>query len=347
FALAVLWWTADVLLAIGLTVCVLLLARLDQVAMTRPDTGIVVGQNSVAKLLTAMLAERPSAPWRSRTRATGPTFHRVGCVGDVADAIDTTGCRYVVVGDPRDANRVAAIAEAAGERVRVVDGIRLLERTLGRVPLEIASADGLLRTRRHDRGEAMYQVAKRGVDLMLAVSIGITILPLIPLLALAIRLDSKGPVFYRQQRVGRNARTFAIHKFRTMREDAERDGAVWATTDDPRVTRMGRVMRRTRLDELPQIWNVLRGDMSFVGPRPERPEFTTLLEQEIPVYRCRNQVRPGLTGWAQVRFRYTNSLHDSRVKLEYDLYYLRNASLWLDFQILVRTVGVVCGMKGC
>jgi exopolysaccharide biosynthesis polyprenyl glycosylphosphotransferase len=342
------WWlTSNHLLILGLSIAALLISRLNAFPATQSHTVIVVGQSSVAKLLTAMLSEKSAGPWTSRLRSKTPTFHRVATVGEVAEAIDTTEGRFVVVAEPRDVGRVSAIADGARTPVRVLDGIRLLERSLGRVPLELVSEDGWHGGRANDRRESIYQAVKRAMDLALGVIIGLIIFPLIPFIALAIRLDSRGPVFYRQQRIGLNDRAFCIYKFRTMRADAEREGAVWASVNDSRVTRAGRIMRRARLDELPQIWNVLRGDMSFVGPRPERPEFTQVLEREIPGYRYRNLVRPGLTGWAQVRFRYTSSLHDSRVKLEYDLYYLKNASLWLDIHILIRTVGVVLGMKGC
>jgi exopolysaccharide biosynthesis polyprenyl glycosylphosphotransferase len=188
---------------------------------------------------------------------------------------------------------------------------------------------------------------KRLVDLALA-GVGLLVFaPLLPLVALAIRLDSPGPVFYRQIRSGRAGRPFAILKFRTMSTDAEKDGrARWATEDDPRITRVGRFLRKTRLDELPQLHNVLRGEMSIVGPRPERPEFIEQLEQDIPFYRTRLMVKPGLTGWAQIHYRYGNSVEDALIKLQYDFYYLRYWSLLLDLYIIFRTFGVALRFKG-
>jgi exopolysaccharide biosynthesis polyprenyl glycosylphosphotransferase len=191
-----------------------------------------------------------------------------------------------------------------------------------------------------------YSLAKRALDLAFGIGLGLAILPVLPLIALAIKLDSAGPVLYSQQRVGLGGRVFRIYKFRTMRQDAERNGAVWAAEKDPRVTRIGRYMRLTRVDELPQLWNVLKGDMSFVGPRPERPEFTVQLAEALDGYDKRHAVRPGLTGWAQVCYRYTSSIKDTRSKVEYDLYYVKHASLLLDLTILRRTVGVVVGMRG-
>jgi lipopolysaccharide/colanic/teichoic acid biosynthesis glycosyltransferase len=169
----------------------------------------------------------------------------------------------------------------------------------------------------------------------------------LPFVALAIALDDGGPLFYRQVRSGRAGEPFFVVKFRTMRPDAEKDGKPrWAKKDDDRVTRVGKVLRKTRLDELPQIINVLRGEMHIVGPRPERPEFIAELEEKIPFYRTRLTVKPGLTGWAQIHYKYGNSVEDALVKLQYDLYYIRNRSLWLDFYIVFKTIGVVFRLEG-
>ncbi len=163
----------------------------------------------------------------------------------------------------------------------------------------------------------------------------------LPGLALAIRLDSPGPVFFRQIRTGLGGRPFTVFKLRSMRLDAERNGAVWAGQNDPRITRLGRFLRKTRLDELPQLYNVLRGDMSLIGPRPERPEFIRKLEKQIPFYSERHCVKPGVTGWAQVRYPYGASVEDALEKLRYDLYYIKNQSFLLDMEIVLRTIGVV------
>ena len=171
-------------------------------------------------------------------------------------------------------------------------------------------------------------------------------LPLLLLTALAIKLDSPGPVFYRQERVGRDGRVFMLFKFRSMVVDAEKGGARWATKHDTRVTRVGRFIRLTRIDEIPQVLNVLRGDMAFVGPRPERPAFVRQLAEQIPHYHDRAVVRPGITGWAQVNYPYGASVEDARMKLAYDLYYVRRRSLFLDLLILVATVRVVLFQEG-
>jgi sugar transferase (PEP-CTERM system associated) len=197
------------------------------------------------------------------------------------------------------------------------------------------------------RKSAWLASAKRGLDL-LAASLGVVLAaPVMLLVAAAIRLSSDGPALYHQERVGRHGRPFTVHKFRSMRMDAEATtGAVWASTDDPRITPLGRFLRRTRLDELPQLWNVLKGDMSFVGPRPERPEFVHQLTEEIPYYGQRHVVRPGLTGWAQVRYTYGASVEDALMKLQYDLYYIKNLSLALDLYIIFSTIKTVVLRRG-
>lgn len=171
-------------------------------------------------------------------------------------------------------------------------------------------------------------------------------LPLFPFVVLAVRLSSKGPIFFRQTRVGARGRTFQVIKFRTMFTDAEANGARWATKNDPRVTRFGMFMRKTRLDEVPQLWNVLRGDMGFVGPRPERPEFVPMLAENLPFYYLRHLIRPGLTGWAQVRYGYGATLAETREKLEYDLYYIKHMSLGLDLLIMFETIKTVVRRRG-
>lgn len=192
-----------------------------------------------------------------------------------------------------------------------------------------------------------YRLVKRGLDIVLALAMLLVAAPIAPLLMLAIKLDSPGPIFFKQSRVGCGGKLFKIIKFRSMRQDAEaKSGAVWASNSDPRITRIGRFLRKSRLDELPQLWNVLVGDMSFVGPRPERPEFDEQLEREVPFYRARRAVRPGLTGWAQVQYRYGNTMGDALRKVEYDLYYIKNESLYLDLLILLRTVAVVLKLGG-
>ncbi|MFZ1769442.1 MAG: sugar transferase [Caldilinea sp.] len=224
----------------------------------------------------------------------------------------------------------------------------LSERVLGRVPVfHIGhNLEGIFSTQ-ETAGSRLFNVAKRMIDIGVA-SVGLLALaPILLLVLVANRLVSPGPLFYRQVRVGRGGKSFTIYKLRSMTPDAEAGtGAVWAAVGDSRITPVGRWLRRTRLDELPQVINVLRGEMSIVGPRPERPEFVEQLAGKIPFYRARHGVRPGLTGWAQVQYGYGRSVDDARIKLEYDLYYVRHAAPLLDLQILFRTLAIALQMKG-
>jgi exopolysaccharide biosynthesis polyprenyl glycosylphosphotransferase len=190
-------------------------------------------------------------------------------------------------------------------------------------------------------------LARRLISIFVSLTILLAVSPLLPIIAIAIRLTSPGPILYRQQRVGKDGTVFHCYKFRTMRADAEADtGPTWAGDEDPRITLIGRWLRLTRLDELPQLWNVLRGDMAFIGPRPERPEFVEWLGREIPFYSLRQVVRPGLTGWAQVRYQYGASVEESKEKLQYDLYYIKHMSLLLDLLIVFETVKTVLLARG-
>jgi lipopolysaccharide/colanic/teichoic acid biosynthesis glycosyltransferase len=225
--------------------------------------------------------------------------------------------------------------------VKVEEATSWLERISGRIEVEqlypswLIFADGF-------RFSGFFRLMRRTLNFAVAL-VGLLIsLPLLPFIVLAVKMDSAGPVLYRQRRVGQRGIIFYCYKFRTMRQDAEADtGATWALDNDPRITRVGRFLRTSRLDEIPQLWCVLKGDMHFVGPRPERPEFVEWLSKEIPYYGVRHVVRPGITGWAQVQYKYGNTLEDAREKLQYDLFYIKNASLGLDFLIMFQTIKIV------
>ena len=230
--------------------------------------------------------------------------------------------------------------------VKVEEATSWLEKLNGRIEVEqlypswFIFAEGF-------RFSTINRILRRIVNFIAAFCGLVLALPVIPLVALAVKMSSKGPVFYRQERVGRGSETFYCYKFRTMRQDAEADtGATWAADDDPRITRVGKYLRLLRLDEIPQLWCVLKGDMHFVGPRPERPEFVKWLSREIPYYNLRHVVRPGITGWAQVQYKYGNTLEDAREKLQYDLFYIKNASIGLDLLIMFHTVKIVLLGRG-
>lgn len=215
-----------------------------------------------------------------------------------------------------------------------------------RVEPEYLPPDWLSGTRAM-RQSAYENALHRGLDILASLALLLLTLPLLLVVALAIKLDSRGPIFYRQERVGRDHRVFTILKFRSMTVDAEKPGAaVWARVGDSRVTRVGRIIRHYRIDEIPQALNILSGDMSFVGPRPERPGFVKELTASIPHYADRAVVRPGLTGWAQVSYPYGASVEDARNKLAYDMWYIQKRSIWLDLRIILATVRVVLGQVG-
>ncbi|MGD0735518.1 MAG: TIGR03013 family XrtA/PEP-CTERM system glycosyltransferase [Terracidiphilus sp.] len=229
--------------------------------------------------------------------------------------------------------------------VVIEDANSLLERLTGKLPLEGLNPSTLIFSDGF-RVKASQQLIRRLVSITVSFTSLAICLPFVPFIILAVRLSSPGPIFFRQTRVGLRGRPFSVIKFRTMRQDAEAGGAVWATKNDPRVTSLGRFMRKTRLDEIPQLWNVLRGEMGFVGPRPERPEFVQWLSSEIPFYELRHMIRPGITGWAQVRYRYGASLEDTKQKLEYDLYYIKHLSLGLDLLIMFETIKTIVLRRG-
>ena len=253
----------------------------------------------------------------------------------------------LAVDDRRKALPVQDILDCKMSGISVVDLLTFFERETGKVRLDIMNPSWLFLSEGF-RVNALRRVSKRVFDMACALLILPIAAPLMALTALAVFLESggRGPIFYRQTRVGENGKLFQIVKFRSMRVDAEADGPRWAAADDTRITFVGAFIRKTRLDELPQIYNVIKGEMSFVGPRPERPEFTRQLRNSIPYYTERHRVKPGLTGWAQIRYPYGASEEDAVNKLQYDLYYVKNYSIFIDLMILFQTAEVVLFRKG-
>jgi sugar transferase (PEP-CTERM system associated) len=239
-----------------------------------------------------------------------------------------------------------ALLECRLNGVRVTDLARFFERVHGKVPIESLKVSWLIYGEGYRQGW-LRTFVKRTFDIVVAVALLVLTLPITVFTAILIAIESRGQVIYRQERIGRGGVLFTLLKFRSMTVDAEKDGkASWASVNDARVTQIGRLIRRTRIDELPQLINVLRGEMSFVGPRPERPEFVAMLTQQIPFYAVRHSVKPGITGWAQVRYSYGATVEQAVKKLEYDLYYVKNHTLLLDLIILVETVRVVMLAEG-
>ena len=267
------------------------------------------------------------------------------------ESIDATaqrlGAEYVVQAgdDMRGVNWMEALLRCRLNGLRVYDAMGFCERVLRRIPVAHLRASDFAFADELTVGPVRRGL-KRAFDIVVASVLVLVAAPFLLLVAIAIKLDSKGPLFYRQERTGLAGRSYHLWKFRSMRTDAEKDGAVWARANDDRVTRVGRFIRKTRIDEIPQVFNVLLGDMSFVGPRPERPVFIEQLKQQIPFYGLREAVKPGITGWAQIRYPYGASVEDSRNKLEFDLYYVKNGSLFLDIGIIFHTVRHVLLARG-
>ena len=259
----------------------------------------------------------------------------------------TTAKEIVVALDERRGVPLGPLLEARMEGMRITDYLSFWEREARRVNLKALDPSWLIYSDGFRVGSMMNTALKRLLDIAASVALLIVSLPTLLVAALAIRLDSRGPIFYRQERVGLGGTTFNVYKFRTMCVDAESAGVPqWAAVRDPRITRVGSFLRMTRIDELPQVINVLRGDMSFVGPRPERPFFVESLSREIPYYSARHRVRPGITGWAQINHPYGASTEDARVKLSYDLYYIKNYSFLFDLLIMLATAHAVLVNNG-
>lgn len=297
-------------------------------------------------------------------------FDLVGFIDDDARKIGTRVVDVPVISDHRamidivEARAIDEVVVAISEQVKgslfqaIMDcherGVTvtpmplLYEQLTGRVAIEHIGSQWYvaLPFETHPLG-TIHRIGKRALDLVCGLLLGIVFVITLPIIALIIKLDSPGPVFYKQDRTGLHGKEFKVMKFRSMVQDAERDGqAKWATKNDARITRVGKFIRKTRLDELPQVWNVIRGEMSMVGPRPERQQFISKLQRQIPFYRTRLAAKPGLTGWAQVSYGYGATVEDAMVKLQYDLYYIKHQSLWFDLKIMLRTVAVVLKMKG-
>jgi sugar transferase (PEP-CTERM system associated) len=317
---------------------------------------LVLGTGQVGRLIAGL------------ERTSSRPFRIIGFLDDAADAVDLVPEGHALLGkipdldvmveetrpdivviaqvDRRGCFPAKALLECRLRGIRVEDWPTFYEKATGKIlvtsvrPSWLIFSDGFVRTPR-------TEIVKRFFDVAVALAGLILSLPLMVLAAVAIKLESPGPIFYRQPRLGHNGCVFILNKFRSMRQDAEKDsGPVWSARKDPRITRIGSILRRSRLDELPQLFNVLVGHMSFIGPRPERPEFVVELQRQIPYYMERLTVKPGITGWAQVKYQYGASVEDAIEKLQYDLYYIKNLSLFLDLLIVLNTVQVVLFARG-
>ena len=352
-------WRSNSLYAMGLAVAVLLLIRL--------LLGSMLGGEAFKRRLVVLGAGNRANRIRELERRRGSGFLVVGYIAmndgeqviaeainrnavyNLADFVVRLNASEVVLAleERRNAVPMADLLRIKTTGVHVNDLSSFLERETGRVDLASVNPSWLIFSDGFSAGRRLSSIAKRLFDIVASLILLILTGPIIILGAIAVKLDSKGPAFYRQQRVGLYGQEFWIVKLRTMRQDAEAAGqAVWAEKDDPRITRLGYWLRKLRIDELPQTWTVLKGEMSFVGPRPERRQFVEELEQHLRYYAERHMVKPGITGWAQINYPYGASIEDARHKLEYDLYYAKNYTPFLDLLILLQTVRVVLWPDG-
>ena len=284
----------------------------------------------------------------TQRRISTADFEVLGTLDDIPEIVRAQAVDRVVVSlsDARGRLPMDQLLQMKLDGVRFDHLASVYEECTGKIAVENLRPSWFIFSSGFRKSRSL-EAAKRAMDIMMSL-IGIVLTaPIMLMVAALVRMTSPGPVVYQQQRVGKNGRVFTLYKFRSMRNDAEKHtGAVWATAGDTRVTPIGRFLRKARLDELPQFWNVLRGDMSFVGPRPERPEFVNELTRQIPFYGERHTVRPGLTGWAQVTFRYGATVEDSMEKLQCDLFYIKNLSIALDLFVILKTIQTVVLRRG-
>lgn len=305
---------------------------------------LIIGENKEINQIKEIIRSNPQLGYHVAQQI------RVGDIQTPFDLLETATQKniktIVTAIDPhQDSKLVRSLYQCLPLKISFSDLPSFYEKILGKVPIssigEIWFLENLTESQKN-----YYEAIKRFMDIGATIILGLISLPFYPIIALVIKIDSSGPVFYKQRRIGLDGQIFNVIKFRSMVQEAEKSGVQWANQQDRRVTRIGRFMRKARIDELPQVWNVLLGQMSFIGPRPERIEFVQQLEKEIPYYQIRHIVRPGLTGWAQVNFHYGASVEDSIEKLQYELYYIKHRSLILDLSILLKTINIVLRGKG-
>ena len=318
---------------------------------------LIVGSGDLAVEVAREVLNRPDAGYRivgfvgTNSGLLGKSLINprvIGLTEELDDVVSREGIDRIVVAMSERRGQLPTdklLQLSLAGRVSIEEGASFNERLTGRVALNMIRPSWLIFTGRGRK--AKIPALLRTAGHRLAALIGaILSLPIIVLTAVLIKLESRGPVFYKQERVGKNGRIFVLTKFRSMRVDAEQDGPVWATKHDHRMTRVGRVIRKIRVDEIPQFWNILRGEMAFVGPRPERPHFVAQLAEQVPYYEQRHLIAPGLTGWAQIKYPYGSSIEDARHKLEYDLFYVKNHTLLFDMIILFETFKIILFGRG-
>jgi len=353
------YWRSTLLYSMGLSIGLLVGNRL--VVGTLLGTQafrrrvLVLGAGARAQRLQA-LSDRPGSAFvivgyigmsESQNRVIAEAIDR-GAIHDLARYVANLGVAEVVLAleERRNALPLKDLLRIKTAGVHVNDFSSFMERETGRVDLDTLNPSWLIFSDGFSSSRAISSVVKRLFDISASSLLLLLTFPIILIFAIAVKLDSSGPAFFRQQRVGLYGQKFVLLKLRSMRTDAEKDGAKWADQDDPRITRVGSLIRKVRIDELPQVWTVLKGQMSFVGPRPEVPAIVDELEEVLPYFAERHMVKPGITGWAQINYPYGASVEDSRAKLEYDLYYAKNYTPFLDLLILLQTLRVILWPEG-
>jgi sugar transferase (PEP-CTERM system associated) len=325
-----------------------------------PDIGeriLIVGSGKLAVEVAREVLNRPDAGYRiigfvgTDSELLGKSLINprvIGLTEQLTSIVKKEGIDRIVVamGERRGLLPTDRLLELSlAGNVSIEEGASFYERVTGRVSLNMIRPSWMIFSGR-GRQARITTVSRNAVHWLVALIGFILSLPIMTLTAILIKLESKGPVFYKQERVGKNGHAFVLMKFRSMKVDAEKSGPVWASKGDDRTTRVGRIIRKVRIDEIPQFWNILRGEMSFVGPRPERPHFVSQLADEIPYYEQRHLIAPGLTGWAQIKYPYGASIEDARQKLQYDLFYIKNYSLLLDAIIMFETIKIIIFGRG-
>jgi sugar transferase (PEP-CTERM system associated) len=353
-----LFWRSTLLYTMGLAILVLVLDRLllnsflGSSAFRRRV--MVLGAGDRAQRLRA-LGDKPETGFAIVSFIAMSDDPRVvqeaiprAAIHDLGRFVENLGVSEVVLAlqERRNALPLKDLLRIKTKGVHVNDFSSFIERETGRVDLDTVNPSWLIFSDGFSSSRMLSSAVKRMFDITASLTLLVLTLPIIVLFAGLVKLDSKGPAFFRQTRVGLYGEPFTLIKLRSMRTDAEKDGAKWAEENDPRITRLGRFIRKVRIDELPQTWSVLKGQMSFVGPRPEVPTFVESLEEEIPFYGERHMVKPGITGWAQINYPYGASVEDSRCKLEYDLYYAKNYTPFLDLVIMLQTLRVILWPEG-
>ena len=318
---------------------------------------LIVGAGSNAVEIAREALNRPDAGYRILGFVDGDAQllgrslinpRVIGLTSELSEIVKREGVDRIVVAQAERRGQFPTeqlLQLSLSGSISIEEGAAFYERLTGRVHLDMMRPSWLIFSGR-GRQARLNHFTRAAMHRIIALFGALLSFPIAIITVILIKLDSPGPVLFKQERVGKNGRAFTIMKFRSMRVDAEKDGPVWAKTSDERTTRVGRIIRKMRVDEIPQFWNILRGDMNFVGPRPERPHFVEQLAQEIPYYEQRHFIAPGLTGWAQIKYPYGASIEDARQKLQYDLYYIKNQSLLLDAAIMFETIKTILFSRG-